>query len=394
MENLLKNVKNQKQFYKNKDGSDKVDKDGKKLIKKPLADSTLKTYGSNFATLAQGESLTDLKWLENVDGLMTKLLNKKFSDNTNKNYLNSIIVVLQANAPKISSLPKYMSLRDSLNKKYIKSNETGIVSDKQKDALISIQEFEKMLKDVNEEIKTATTKSKLKKLTQLSLILEIYKNFQLRNEVANLKIISNQDFKKLNKNQEFNYLVVWKTKMHMVFSVYKTAKIYGMKTFEVPVNIRKQIENWIENFNPNNRNLFIQVSGEPLNNNNMTKLLTAASKKYLDKKISTTMIRKIYSSDKFAIKNEEQQETADVMGHSVTTQNLIYVKKPQPKEKPKIVVKPLVIKNSPTKTIPFLKKPPKLPLKKPSVLKKPPPLKPKKTPIKTKKQIQIQFDKS
>ena len=52
--------------------------------------------------------------------------------------------------------------------------------------------------------------------------------------------------------------------------------------------------------------------------------------KYMDgKKISTTMIRKIYTSDLFAEKNQKQKKVAKVMGHSVDTQNKIYVKKPQ-----------------------------------------------------------------
>jgi len=59
----------------------------------------------------------------------------------------------------------------------------------------------------------------------------------------------------------------------------------------------------------------------------MTQYLTRNSEKYIDKKISTTMIRHIIPSEKFAKKNKEQSELASIMGHSIATQNLIYVKK-------------------------------------------------------------------
>ncbi len=39
------------------------------------------------------------------------------------------------------------------------------------------------------------------------------------------------------------------------------------------------------------------------------------------------MMRKSVVSDKFAVKNEDQQKMAAIMGHDVATQNLVYVKK-------------------------------------------------------------------
>ena len=50
------------------------------------------------------------------------------------------------------------------------------------------------------------------------------------------------------------------------------------------------------------------------------------SKNYLDKSVSTTMMRKIVVSDKFGAMIEEQKKLADAMGHDVNTQNLVYVK--------------------------------------------------------------------
>ena len=67
------------------------------------------------------------------------------------------------------------------------------------------------------------------------------------------------------------------------------------------------------------------MSGEPITTNYLTKQLQRITKEGLGKSISTTMIRKIYAS-KYAKKNKKQKEDAKMMGHSVSTQNSVYVK--------------------------------------------------------------------
>ena len=46
----------------------------------------------------------------------------------------------------------------------------------------------------------------------------------------------------------------------------------------------------------------------------------------MNKNISTTMLRKIVLSDKFADVKKEQEEMAEITGHSVATMNKVYVK--------------------------------------------------------------------
>ena len=67
----------------------------------------------------------------------------------------------------------------------------------------------------------------------------------------------------------------------------------------------------------------------PVTPNYMSQLLIKTSHKYIDKNISSTMIRKIISSDKFLGAKEEQIAHAKQLGHSIQTENLIYVKKAQ-----------------------------------------------------------------
>ena len=336
MESIIKAIKEQKQFYKNKDGSFKEDTEGNKISKPPLKDSTLKTYSANFKKIAGDNSLTDLSWLKDIDNIKEKL--KDLSDNTKKNYYNVITVVLQATGKEPEILPKYIALRDSLNKEYEKQNETGIISDKQAPNFVTKEVFDNMVNTINQQVKLLNLKTKdktnkeEKNLFQLLIILKFYQIYPLRNELATIKKISEKDFKELPENDKGNYLIIKDDGRQMKLSLadFKTADSYGTNQLPVGVVLKRLLNTWFTKFNPNNDNVFVQTNGEQLTKNNLTKMLTRASMKYMDgKKISTTMIRKIYTSDLFAEKNQKQKKVAKVMGHSVDTQNKVYVKKPQ-----------------------------------------------------------------
>ena len=78
--------------------------------------------------------------------------------------------------------------------------------------------------------------------------------------------------------------------------------------------------------------LFKSTTDKPLTRNALSQLLIKTSKKYLGKNISTTMLRKIVLSDKFADVKKEQEEMSEITGHSVETMNKIYVKEEQDPE--------------------------------------------------------------
>ena len=72
--------------------------------------------------------------------------------------------------------------------------------------------------------------------------------------------------------------------------------------------------------------------GEKVSRNYFTQFLQKISKKYLDKNISTTLLRKIILSDKFGELNKEKQELSHITGHSVSTMDKVYIKQTEEKE--------------------------------------------------------------
>ena len=187
MESLIDNVIKLKRYYKNKDGSFKLEK-GKKKEKSPLSEKTLKAYETNFKKIAGDNSLENLEWLNDTRPVV-KELNRGIANTTKHNILNAIIVIIQANAPELKSLSEYIQLRDILYKDYEKKNESGIISDKQASSFITYKQWNKMRSDIATEytlrsIRGNSSKEELKKLYQLKLLLDLYNIFPVRNELA------------------------------------------------------------------------------------------------------------------------------------------------------------------------------------------------------------------
>ena len=61
--------------------------------------------------------------------------------------------------------------------------------------------------------------------------------------------------------------------------------------------------------------------------NELSQLLLKTSKKYMNKNISTTMLRKIYLSSKYSDVLDDMKQDAKIMGHSTATAQNVYIKK-------------------------------------------------------------------
>lgn len=114
-----------------------------------------------------------------------------------------------------------------------------------------------------------------------------------------------------------NYL----DKNEFVFNQYKTAKFYDTQRVEIPKGLKIILSKFIK-LNPNEY-LLTNASGNKLNNVRLTQLLN----KIFGNRISTSMLRHIYLSDR--LKNipklDELNTLATDMGHSLKEQ-LEYVK--------------------------------------------------------------------
>ena len=303
-------------------------------------ESTIKEYEKKLMTLKKKKNSDNYTFLKDIDDV--KELLKSYSPNTQKGYYNAIIVLLLAlNHDKVFDelIENYQKIRDPLNELYMQQQSSGELSQKQKDNFASVDELNKMLTMMEKDIDRRDIKRKSQldrsdiELLQVYTMFKFFIRYPTRNNLAGMKLISKSDYNRLKEDEKKNnnYLVREKTDMFISLNNYKTNLKYGEIKFTLDKDIQKVFRLFIKILKKNNNDTLFTIvkKGEEveINSNLMTQQLTRYSEKYIDKKISTSMIRHIIPSEKFADKNKEQAELAKIMGHSVMTQNQIYVKK-------------------------------------------------------------------
>jgi len=308
----------------------------KDLIKKArpnIKDNSLKIYVSNLNKLMKMFESDNLDFLKDEKKVLEKL--KDLSDNTIRNYYNAILIYLMSiNKDKKydDEIKVYGDLRDDLNKKYEDQQATGTISEKQKENFVDIKEVYDMIDKIGNEKKEKKIKKKEdltgkeKQLLMIYIIYNIYVRLPMRNDIAGMEAISKRQYNKLTEEEKKakNYLVVEKGKMMMILNKYKTSKKYEENKIEVPKDLEKLLRLYIR-INGMGK-LFTTSTGNELSRNALSQLLLKTSQKYMGKNISTTMLRKIYLSSKYADVKEEMKKDAKIMGHSVATQQKVYVK--------------------------------------------------------------------
>ena len=300
--------------------------------------NTLETYISNLSKLLKNSNLEItynnlIKLIQNPEQVIDLLKDKKPS--TIRNYLASIVVLSESLDNKELS-KKY----NDLMKEYQIKNNENIKNNKKTDTQnknwVSLEELKKVLNEYKIELtrKKIFKKDKLNKkefnLAQLfvagSLYLADEENPPLRNDYADMKIIDEKEYLKLSNEEKNknNYLVTRNTN-HKFFSLgdYKTSSKYGLRKIKVGKKLNAILNNWLK-VNKGGYLLY-DTRGNPISNNNLTKLLYKVFEP-LGKNISSSLIRSIYISTMFPPQTTERNKVAQLMLHSPGVQSSIYAK--------------------------------------------------------------------
>ena len=300
--------------------------------------NTIKQYEVNLKKLQKIYDTDGYNFLSKPDDVMDKIKDLHYL--SQRNILNAIVVLLMAlnhDEKYDELLTTYGELRDELNDKYSDEQKSGVISDKQSKNFTTTEEIFKMINDMNEDLKPIKKKSKdqlTKKemqLLQAYTLFNIYSRMPMRNDVAGMTAINQAAYKKLSEDdkKESNYLVVpSKGQLYFVLNQYKTSRKY--KELDLPIedkDLRKILRYYLK-MNGNGV-LFKTSTGKPLTRTELSKVLLKYSKKYMDKSISTTLLRKIYLSSKYGNMKEELEKDNKVMGHSKAVALDTYVKKAQ-----------------------------------------------------------------
>jgi len=317
----------------NQEITDKINK------KRNVKSTTLNAYLLNLNKLLKLEHLTPStenldKLLEDSDNVMDLLNGKKAS--TLRNYLASIVVYLSLDEKNEELVKTYRSLMDTYQKQNNESLANNQKSDKQQKNWATIAELQKVLGNYKKQLDRdgSLKKDELNKkefdLLQKWVVGSLYigdeSNPPLRNDYI-MDIISSKDYDRLDNEtkQKNNYLVV-KNKSNKMFSLgeYKTSQKYGVKEIKVGKKLNTVLNVWLK-YNKS-KHLILNSNGDQITPNSLTKLLIKIFEPS-GKKISSSMLRSIYISEKFPPQNQEKAELADLMLHSKEVAGEIYAKK-------------------------------------------------------------------
>ena len=298
-----------------------------------IKDSTIKMYIGNLNKLKKIFDVDDFKFLKSPDKVAEKLSDKHYT--TQRNYYNSIIILLMSlngdgEGKYKDELEKYNTIRDELNKKYIDENASGIVSEKQSKNLISFEELQGLIDTIKNELdipklkKAESISPKQSKLLMMYVILSILIQTPMRNDLSNMIIISKKGYNGLTDDdkKDNNYLLIEKSSLQFVLNDYKTSKKY----LEKKLAISKDVEKTLRMYMRLNK-LKVGDILFPISRNGISQSLIKVSKRFINKSISTTMIRKIVASHLLKDVKEAEQKLSHKMGTDIATIKNVYVKK-------------------------------------------------------------------
>lgn len=289
-------------------------------IKDTIKDSSKKLYQSNLKRLNDNEEPQDYNFLKNTTKILDKIQHLK--DNTKRTYLISIVSVLKDQPKFKKPFDIYYQKMMEYNKN-LKTNTTK--SETQKENWMEQEEIKKLWETQKADVsalikgKRKLTETEFEQLTHY-LVLSLYVLIPPRRNdyLKMLVLLEPADLK-----PEYNYLDV-KNKQ-FIFQNYKTNKTYGSVTVDIPKELMDVITLYLK-FRKDKKNempFLIKSDGTPFESiNAVTRILN----KIFKKKISVSLLRNIYLTDKYSKENKEKAKDVAMMGTSVSTADSNYIK--------------------------------------------------------------------
>jgi len=227
-------------------------------------------------------------------------------------------------------IKEYKDRINDYNKQYSEEQKDGKLKGRQIANMITKEELDTLMKTLDKHIAMYKKKKEILKLNTKELsdirawmLFHILKEIPTRLDYQHMKLINQRDYNVLKKKNELtgNYLVSSRGSYNFSFNDYKTSKVYGENIVDVDKPLKLKL------------NVYIKLNdykvGDvifPITRNAMSNLLTKTSDKIIKKKVSVQILRKYYVSTKYGGLPQEQVKDAQMMSHSIGTQQVVYNK--------------------------------------------------------------------
>jgi hypothetical protein len=261
-----------------------------------------------------------------IEGLEKNYPNK----NTLKNRLASIVIWLKANGYDDKIISKYSDKIEMLSYKIDRDKSKMQWDDKEEDKLLSIKELHLYIDKLEEDLPNDINNYNDARTYMEYIAGNFHSLYAPRNELSDMKIVSNNEYNDDEKNSSENYMIVdiQKNKVKVVYNRFKTEKTYGSISFDI--DNKDLIKHIIKYYNSikdgkfNNDKWFIfKKNGSKLTRNEYTKFLQQTFKN-TGKNLSSSMLRKIVASSLYDVSKIKMM--SHIMGHSLSEAIKSYVK--------------------------------------------------------------------
>jgi hypothetical protein len=294
---------------------------------KKITDSSKKLYTSNLIRLNNNEPITNFKFLENPEIIKSKLENSK--PNTQRNYyiaICSVLSELKNDCPGANKdSKKFQKLYDSYYKTLIEFNtqlkDQTKMTPEENTNWISMNDINELLNSKKEILQVIKGKRKLTEEMYSELldlvILGLYTLMPPRRNIdyIYMKIASGDE------DPSFNYVDI--KNGEFILNNYKTAGTYKTQRIKINPELLNIIKIYSK-FIPDKSNFFLQkFNGIPFTESNQ---LTKKLNEIFGKRVSSTLLRKIYLTDKYSDTIKSMKQDAADMGTSTSVMTTNYIK--------------------------------------------------------------------
>lgn len=334
--------KKHKKLYPDKPSSRLFTLYDKIKSKRDLRETSLNTYYNALKVLKvkldnkydKKTPIMDADFLEDYDKVI-EIIDNENKITSKKNKLTAVIVALSSDNKEHELIKKYTDKLKELNEKYVSFLKEQKKTPQQKKNWISYEKLVEISNTLLKEVKNLGLHVKNEKAYTLTpqeydtlqrlVVLRTYMTFTLRNDYADMKILTKKQYQKINVDErnKNNYLVLAPDNIkYFYINNFKNSKSLGPRKLLIPRKLNKIINLWLK-WNKSGWFLTLYDRTRPMTPNMLTKFLQSLFNKYADKKhISSSMIRHIVISHLLRNeptiyeKDKEAKDIEDMFFHS------------------------------------------------------------------------------
>lgn len=314
----------------------------------PYSEKSVDTFVNNivkisYSFLGKAEIMVNLKWLEDakkvIDWLNTTNTRQgyPYSIQSKLSIYQSIIVCMNTMGYGEEHLSPYWSERDrlKLKKDVAVANKESFDTQTAKNQKAVLDEVSKedifdLISKLKDEAFDDDDELINRKKLMIATILQIHTEFPFRNDLADMKVTLEDEYKKLVETGDdklFNWLIIGKdfSPYKFVLNKFKTQKKYGMIVGEVlNPDTTGMLALWLRK-GRQGAYLFSKDEEAPLTRNNISVLLSVETKKYMNHPLSTTILAKVFNeangsyTEMTPEKISKIKKQAYLRGHAVAT---------------------------------------------------------------------------